>query len=98
MEPPLNFDLLLVVVLGDAESAPEVALAPETVMVLTWPPELVCTETVGKEVVVLSSEEVDEVVEVEVDVDLVEVEVDEVVFEVVVPAAVLVASLPTTST
>lgn len=39
-----------------------------------------------------------EVVEVEVDVDLVEVEVDEVVFEVVVPAAVLVASLPTTST
>ena len=38
-----------------------------------------------------------EVEVVEVDVDLVDVEVDEVVF-VVVPAAVLVASLPTIST
>lgn len=97
MEPPLNFELVAVV-LADAESAPEVALDPATVIVLTWPPAFVWTETVD-EVLVVLSDEVDEV-DVELDVE-VEVEVDdddEVVVDVVEPPAVLVTSLPVIST
>lgn len=45
-------------VLADPESAPAVALDPATVIVLTWPPALVWTETVD-EVLVVVSDEVD---------------------------------------
>lgn len=59
IEPPLIFELVAAVV-ADAESAPAptVGLEPETVIVLTWPPELVWTETVS-EVLVVVSDEVD---------------------------------------
>lgn len=80
--------------LADPESAPAVALDPATVIVLTWPPALVWTETVD-EVLVVVSDEVDEV-EVELELD-VEVDDDEVVVEVVEPPAVLVTSLPVIS-
>lgn len=92
MEPPLNFELVGAVV-ADPESAPAVALDPATVIVLTWPPALVWTETVD-EVLVVVSDEVDEVdVELDVEVD----DDDEVVVEVVEPPAVLVTSLPVIS-
>jgi hypothetical protein len=60
MEPPLNFELLAALVLADEESEPEPAVEtePGTVIVLTWPPELVCVERVAGAVVV-SSDEVD---------------------------------------
>lgn len=60
MEPPLN-DELAALELADAESAPALAveLEPSTVIVLTWPPELVSTETEAEVLVVLSSDEVD---------------------------------------
>lgn len=78
---------------ADPESAPAVALDPATVIVLTWPPALVWTETVD-EVLVVVSDEVDEVdVELDVEVD----DDDEVVVEVVEPPAVLVTSLPVIS-
>lgn len=55
MEPPLNFELPASLVLALAESALASALPvevePATVMVLTWPPELVCVEIVAGAVV-----------------------------------------------
>jgi hypothetical protein len=41
MEPPLNVELAALLVLAEAESAFAVELEPATVIVFTWPPELV---------------------------------------------------------
>jgi hypothetical protein len=61
MDPPLSLDPPAALASADAESAPapapEVEVGSETVIVLTWPPELVSNVTLAE--VLLDSEEVD---------------------------------------
>jgi hypothetical protein len=62
IDPPLSLDPPAALASADAESAPalapEVEVGSETVIVLTWPPELVSNVTLP-EVVVLDCEVVD---------------------------------------